>query len=93
MLYGRSFGLVGSADPNDPNGLTVFQIPQFYQLHVWLWKSNPTVPDGMFQPWNPSISCDGAAAAAAKYPQIGTVNARLAAAVGRFACHIRARDS
>jgi len=90
-LFGRDLALVGPAPGH--NGNTVFDIPPFYQLHVWLWKSNPTVPDGTFQPWNPSISCDGAAAAAAKYPQIGSVNTALAAAVGRFACHIRTRDS
>ena len=88
-LFGHDFALVPPV-PGDPNGNTVFQIPPFYQLHVWLWNSNPT---DMFFPWNPSVSCDGAAAAAAKNPAIGTINARLAAAVGRFACHIRARNS
>jgi hypothetical protein len=89
VLYGHEFGNV---DAVPGSNLTIFAIPPFYQLHVWLWKANP-LPDGLFQPFNPALSCDGAAAAAAKYPQIGTVNARLAAAVGRFGCHIRARDS
>jgi len=70
--------------PNN-NGNTVFDIPPFYMLHVWLWNSNPS---GLMQPWNPSISCAGAAAAAARYPQIGTLNARLAAATGKLACRI-----
>jgi hypothetical protein len=87
-LFGQSFALVGPAAGH--NGNTVFDIPPFYQLHVWLWNSNPA---GLFQPWNPSISCDGAAAAAASNPAIGTINPKLAAAVGRFACHIRTRDS
>jgi hypothetical protein len=25
-----------------------------YELHVWLWQYNPT---GMFQPWNPRVTC------------------------------------
>ncbi|CAN5715312.1 hypothetical protein BH23GEM6_BH23GEM6_24470 [soil metagenome] len=25
-----------------------------YELHLWLWKPHP---NGMFSPWNPSISC------------------------------------
>ena len=87
-LFGHDFALVPPAPGH--NGNTIFDIPPFYQLHVWLWNSNPS---GMFSPWNPSVSCDGAAAAAAKYPQIGTINAKLAAAVGRFACHVRTRDS
>jgi len=87
-LFGHDFALVPPAPGH--NGNTIFDIPPFYQLHVWLWNSNPS---GTFFPWNPSVSCDGAAAAAARNPQIGTINARLAAAVGRFACHIRSRDS
>jgi hypothetical protein len=33
-----------------------YDIPAFYSLHVWLWKDNP-VPDGMFAPMNPTVSC------------------------------------
>jgi hypothetical protein len=31
--------------------------PQFphYQLHVWIWKNNPT---GIYTPFNPKVSCD-----------------------------------
>ena len=25
-----------------------------YALHVWLWKDNP---EGIFEPWNPTVSC------------------------------------
>ncbi|MES2306382.1 MAG: hypothetical protein V4558_12780 [Gemmatimonadota bacterium] len=28
-----------------------------YELHVWLWTPNP---DGIFAPWNPSVSCPAA---------------------------------
>jgi hypothetical protein len=31
-----------------------YGIPAFYELHVWLWKHNPR---GMFQDWNPRVSC------------------------------------
>lgn len=27
----------------------------WYILHAWVWKHNPS---GMFQDWNPSVSCD-----------------------------------
>ena len=29
-------------------------MPVHYDLHVWLFDSNP---DGVFAPWNPSVSC------------------------------------
>lgn len=47
-LFGQKFMLVDA-----PNR---FGIPAFYQLHVWLWKPNPS---GMFQMWNPNVVCDG----------------------------------
>jgi hypothetical protein len=25
-----------------------------YELHVWIWRNNPM---GMFEPWNPKVSC------------------------------------
>jgi hypothetical protein len=34
--------------PGNPN-----PIPH-YELHVWLWSSNPL---GMFAPWNPTVTC------------------------------------
>jgi len=32
-----------------------FGLPNFYTLHVWAWKPNPT---GMFVNWHSKISCD-----------------------------------
>jgi hypothetical protein len=29
-------------------------MPIHYDLHVWLWKSNP---NGLFAPWNPRVRC------------------------------------
>lgn len=31
-----------------------FEIPAFWQRHIWLWKRNP---DGIFADFNPSASC------------------------------------
>jgi hypothetical protein len=45
-LFGQSFGRI-----NAPN---VFGLPDFYQLHVWVWDPNPS---GIFNPWNPRVSC------------------------------------
>ena len=33
-----------------------FGLPNFYTLHVWAWKENPT---GMFVNWHSKISCEG----------------------------------
>ena len=33
-----------------------YGLPEFYQRHVWLWRNNPS---GMFEDWNPSVSCRG----------------------------------
>ena len=32
-----------------------FGLPDFYTLHVWAWKENPT---GMFSNWHSKVSCD-----------------------------------
>lgn len=29
-------------------------MPTHYDLHVWLWRANPS---GLFAPWNPAVSC------------------------------------
>jgi hypothetical protein len=29
-------------------------MPIHYDLHVWLWRANPS---GLFAPWNPAVSC------------------------------------
>lgn len=34
-----------------------FGLPDFYELHVWLWQPNPS---GMFTEWNPRVSCAAA---------------------------------
>ena len=45
-VYGHP--LVFTPAPNE------FGLPDFYELHVWLWQPNPK---GMFTEWNPSVSC------------------------------------
>jgi hypothetical protein len=45
-LFGQEFELVPS-----PNR---YGIPAFYELHAWVWKSNPS---GLFADWNPRVSC------------------------------------
>ena len=40
--------LVTAPDPDE--------LPDFYELHLWLWKSNPS---GLFEDWNPRVSCRG----------------------------------
>ena len=47
-LFGRTFALVGAGNR--------YGLPAFYQLHVWLWKPNPS---GMFNDWNPKVTCRG----------------------------------
>lgn len=49
-LFGHEFEAVGS-----PNR---YGIPAFYELHAWIWKHNPR---GMFDDWNPLVSCDATA--------------------------------
>ena len=45
-LFGRAFDgpMLGHAPG----------MPKHYDLHVWLWKRNPT---GMFAQWNPDVRC------------------------------------
>jgi hypothetical protein len=45
-LFGREFALVPA-----PNR---YGLPAFYELHAWIWKHNPR---GMFDDWNPRVSC------------------------------------
>ena len=44
--------------PENTDGLTPnrFGLPNFYELHYWLYKSNPS---GTFSDWNPTVSCRG----------------------------------
>jgi hypothetical protein len=45
-LFGHQFHLTPSGNR--------YGLPDFYELHVWLWKHNPR---GMFDDWNPRVSC------------------------------------
>jgi hypothetical protein len=45
-LFGHEFAPIAAGNR--------YGIPAFYELHVWLWKHNPR---GMFQDWNPRVSC------------------------------------
>ena len=45
-LFGQQF-IVTSADNR-------YGLPAFYSLHAWIWKDNPA---GMFNMWNPGVSC------------------------------------
>jgi hypothetical protein len=33
-----------------------YELPDFYEIHLWLWKMNPK---GLFADWNPRVSCRG----------------------------------
>ncbi len=48
-LFGREFTLTPSGNR--------YGLPPFYELHVWIWKHNPL---GMFDDWNPKVSCEHA---------------------------------
>ena len=45
-LFGRTFELVPAGNR--------YGLPDFYELHAWIWKHNPA---GMFEDWNPTVSC------------------------------------
>lgn len=45
-LFGRKFELVKAGNR--------YGLPDFYELHAWLWKDNP---NGLFADWNPDVSC------------------------------------
>ena len=45
-LLGQQLHLVPS-----PNR---YGVPAFYELHVWVWKHNPS---GLFNDWNPRVRC------------------------------------
>jgi hypothetical protein len=46
ILFGRAFD--GPMLGHSPG------MPIHFDLHVWLWKHNPT---GLFSPWNPDVTC------------------------------------
>jgi len=53
-------------DLNDPDDVpellgqkfTPHSILPIFKLHIWLWRNNP---EGMFEDWNPKVSCEHAA--------------------------------
>ena len=45
-LFGQDFEPVGADNR--------YGLPPFYELHVWLWKFNPS---GFFNDWNPRVHC------------------------------------
>jgi hypothetical protein len=47
-LFGKRLKLVTA-----PNR---YGLPDFYELHAWIWKGNPR---GVFDDWNPNVSCRG----------------------------------
>jgi len=50
-LFGHPFdGPMEGHEPLMPHGL------HHYDLHLWLWKENPS---GLFSPTNPNVKCDG----------------------------------
>lgn len=46
VLYGHRFNLTPAGNR--------FGLPDFYSLHVWAWKANPS---GMFHMFNPTVHC------------------------------------
>ena len=48
VLFGRELEAVAAGNR--------YGLPPFYELHVWLWKYNPS---GLFSDWNPRVSCRG----------------------------------
>jgi hypothetical protein len=47
-LFGRALTLVPAGNR--------YGLPDFYEIHVWLWNPNPR---GLFNDWNPRVSCRG----------------------------------
>jgi len=47
-LFGKNFTLIPAGNR--------YGLPDFYELHVWIWRPNPS---GMFKDWNPSVTCRG----------------------------------
>ena len=47
-LFGQDFELVHAGNR--------YGLPDFYELHAWLWKHNP---NGLNADWNPTVTCGG----------------------------------
>ena len=45
-LFGQDFRLVEAGNR--------YGLPDFYELHAWLWRHNPT---GLNEDWNPQVDC------------------------------------
>jgi hypothetical protein len=45
-LFGQSMELVPAGNR--------YGLPDFYELHAWIWKNNPL---GMHNDWNPDVTC------------------------------------
>jgi hypothetical protein len=54
-LFGRRFELIPAGNR--------YGLPPFYELHAWAWKHNPR---GLFDDWNPRVSCGAATARQSK---------------------------
>jgi hypothetical protein len=80
-LFGQMFMATGA-----PNR---YAIPAFFSLHVWLFKHNPS---GRFAPFNPRVSCAGAAEQASAASTTGRGIAAIAATADsrRVLCRIPA---
>jgi hypothetical protein len=51
-LFGQRFHrMPGASEPEPQNR---YGLPAFHELHAWIWKHNPA---GMFEDWNPKVSC------------------------------------
>ena len=48
MVHGQHLHLVPAGNR--------YGLPDFYQVHLWLWQGNPR---GTFDDWNPNVSCLG----------------------------------
>jgi hypothetical protein len=51
QLYGQDFEYMPGQDEAHPNR---YGLPAFWELHAWVWKTNP---DGVFADWNPRVTC------------------------------------
>ena len=79
-LFGEDF-----MDSGFPNR---YDLPEFYALHVWLWKPNPS---GLFKPFNPNVSCGGTSGSVSQGLAVRNVvaDASTAAARAGFTCSMR----
>jgi hypothetical protein len=48
QLFGHTFFTIPAGNR--------YGLPDFYELHAWIWRPNPS---GIFQNWNPKVSCRG----------------------------------